>query len=115
MKHAALAFALCLTFNLSTHAQTKTTDSAAIQATVTNYIEAYYTGDAFHHPAQLTRPELHLPGCDDLRAAVATRQTIINRLRRESALLFPAHFAAPHFGHLTSDRGQVAFLPGLEP
>ena len=46
MKHAALAFALCLTFNLSTHAQTKTNDSAAIQATVTNYIEAYYTGDA---------------------------------------------------------------------
>jgi len=46
MKHAALAFALCLTFNLSAHAQTKTNDSAAIQATVTNYIEAYYTGDA---------------------------------------------------------------------
>jgi len=46
MKHAALAFALCLTFNLSTQAQTKTNDSAAIQATVTNYIEGYYVGDA---------------------------------------------------------------------
>ena len=46
MKHAALAFALCLLFNLSTQAQNKTDDSAAIQATVTNYIEAYYTGDA---------------------------------------------------------------------
>ncbi len=46
MKHAALAFALCLTFNLSTQAQNKTTDSAAIQATVTNYIEGYYAGDA---------------------------------------------------------------------
>jgi len=46
MKHAALAFALCLTFNLSTQAQSKTNDSAAIQATVTNYIEGYYAGDA---------------------------------------------------------------------
>jgi len=46
MKHAALAFALCLMFNLSTQAQTKTNDSATIQATVTNYIEGYYVGDA---------------------------------------------------------------------
>lgn len=46
MKHAALAFALCLTFNLSTQGQNKTDDSAGIRAIVTNYIEAYYTGDA---------------------------------------------------------------------
>ena len=46
MKHAAVAFALCLIFNLSTQAQTTTNDSAAVQATVMNYIEAYYTGDA---------------------------------------------------------------------
>jgi hypothetical protein len=46
MKHALIAFALCLTFNLSAHAQTKTSDAAAIGATVTNYIEAYYAGDA---------------------------------------------------------------------
>ncbi len=27
---------------------------------------AYFTGDAFHHPVQVERPELCLPGCDDL-------------------------------------------------
>ena len=46
MKHAFLAFALSLAFNVSARAQTQTSDSAAIQATVTNYIEAYYAGDA---------------------------------------------------------------------
>lgn len=53
MKHAALAFALCLMFNLLTQAQNKTDDSAAIQATVTNYIEAYYAGDAARLQATL--------------------------------------------------------------
>ena len=47
MQRVAPAFALCLflSFNLSTHAQNNTDDASAV-ATVTNYIEAYYTGDA---------------------------------------------------------------------
>ena len=45
------AFTLCLflSFNISTHAQNKQPsgdESAAVRATVTNYIEAYYTADA---------------------------------------------------------------------
>jgi hypothetical protein len=44
-------FALCLflSFDIATHAQTNLTstdDASAVRATVTNYIEAYYTGDA---------------------------------------------------------------------
>ena len=51
MKRLLPAFALCLflSFNLSAQAQTNQTsndDSSAVRATVTNYIEAYYTGDA---------------------------------------------------------------------
>ena len=50
MKRLALAFTLCfLLFHNSTNAQTKpatTDDSSAISATVRNYIEGYYTGDA---------------------------------------------------------------------
>ena len=51
MKRLVPAFVLCLflSFNLSTQAQTNQTsndDSSAVRATVTNYIEAYYTGDA---------------------------------------------------------------------
>jgi hypothetical protein len=51
MKRFALAFALCLflSFNIPTHAQNSqipSDDVSAVRATVTNYIEAYYTGDA---------------------------------------------------------------------
>ena len=43
-----LALSLFLLFNLSTTAQENKfpDDSSAVRATVTNYIEAYYTGDA---------------------------------------------------------------------
>jgi Putative lumazine-binding len=51
MKRLVPGFALCLflSFNISTQAQTNqisNDDSSAVRATVTNYIEAYYTGDA---------------------------------------------------------------------
>lgn len=51
MKRLALGFALCmlLFFDLSTNAQKNKIsgdDSSAVRATVTNYIEAYYTGNA---------------------------------------------------------------------
>jgi len=42
------ALTLFLTLNLPTHAQTNqpSDDASAVRATVTDYIEAYYTGDA---------------------------------------------------------------------
>jgi len=51
MQRLVPSFALCLFLlvNLSTNAQdnqTSTDDSSAVRATVTNYIEAYYSGDA---------------------------------------------------------------------
>ena len=52
MKRDVLGFGLSLlllTLSTSTHAQSNNAvgdDSSAVRATVTNYIEAYYTGDA---------------------------------------------------------------------
>ena len=51
MKRIVPAFVLCLFLSLSLSAQAQTgqtsnDDSSAVRATVTNYIEAYYTGDA---------------------------------------------------------------------
>ncbi len=51
MKRLVPGFALCLflSVNISTNAQVNHTpgdESSAVRATVTNYIEAYYTGDA---------------------------------------------------------------------
>jgi glyoxylase-like metal-dependent hydrolase (beta-lactamase superfamily II) len=76
---------------------------------------AWFVGDVVHHPVQVFRPELHLPGCDDLAQAVATRRAVFGRIRDEQALMFPAHFAAPHHGRVigaeTTD-DEFVFLPG---
>lgn len=77
-----------------------------------NGVIAYFSGDAFHHPVQLTRPELHLPGCDDLATAIATRKSLVRRALDEGAFLFPAHFPAPHYGHLAVDGDEAYFVPG---
>ncbi len=56
MKYAPLAFALCLPLFFNSPAQSQTTtsnDSTAVQATVRNYIEAYYTGDVARMQATL--------------------------------------------------------------
>jgi len=59
MKRLVPGFALCLflLFNLSTSAQENKSsdDSSAVHATVTNYIEAYYTGDV-HRMEQTLHP-----------------------------------------------------------
>jgi glyoxylase-like metal-dependent hydrolase (beta-lactamase superfamily II) len=73
---------------------------------------ALFTGDAFHHPIQLTRPALHLNGCDDLESAIRTREIIVARALDEDALLFPAHFPATHYGSLRRDGDAVAFVLG---
>jgi glyoxylase-like metal-dependent hydrolase (beta-lactamase superfamily II) len=78
-------------------------------------VRAYFTGDVFHHPAQVSRPELHLPGCDDLALAIQTRRALVGRIREERALVFPAHFAEPHYGSLDLDGGEVEFRPGGAP
>jgi glyoxylase-like metal-dependent hydrolase (beta-lactamase superfamily II) len=72
---------------------------------------AYFTGDAFHHPVQVERPELCLPGCDDPAQAVATRRALVSRLERERAYLFPAHFAAPHYGRVERQEAGFRFMP----
>ena len=73
---------------------------------------AYFTGDAFHHPAQMTRPEYHLPGCDDLALAVKTREALVQRIHDEGAYVFPAHFSEPHYGSVTVDDREFVFVPG---
>jgi len=61
MKRLALGFGLCLLLslsNISTKAQDKratSDDSSSVRATVRNYIDAYYTGDA-HRMEQTLHP-----------------------------------------------------------
>ena len=64
---------------------------------------AFFVGDVVHHPVQIFRPELHLPGCDDLAAAIQTRRTFFERASVSGAAVFPAHFAEPHHGRIGLD------------
>jgi glyoxylase-like metal-dependent hydrolase (beta-lactamase superfamily II) len=79
---------------------------------VSGSVNAFFTGDASHHPIQFTRPELHLPGCDDLETAITTRKRLVQRVLDEESFVFPAHFPAPHYGRLAIDGDEVAFVAG---
>jgi glyoxylase-like metal-dependent hydrolase (beta-lactamase superfamily II) len=76
---------------------------------------AWFVGDVVHHPVQVFRPRLHLPGCDDLAQAIATRRSVFGRIRDEGALMFPAHFAEPHHGRIgdaATEDAEFLFLAG---
>jgi glyoxylase-like metal-dependent hydrolase (beta-lactamase superfamily II) len=62
--------------------------------------EAWFTGDAFHHPLELLHPETDAGTCEDFAATAATRKRLIDHLVATGAMIIPAHFAAPHAGFL---------------
>jgi glyoxylase-like metal-dependent hydrolase (beta-lactamase superfamily II) len=73
--------------------------------------EAYFTGDAFHHPLELIYPELDMKTCEDFAMTVRTRKQLIANCLQRGALLIPAHFAAPYTGFLRERNGVVVFEP----
>jgi glyoxylase-like metal-dependent hydrolase (beta-lactamase superfamily II) len=62
--------------------------------------EVWFTGDVFHHPLEIARPELRIQYSDDPAAALATRQRLRAELADNGALLVPAHFQAPYCGRV---------------
>jgi glyoxylase-like metal-dependent hydrolase (beta-lactamase superfamily II) len=71
----------------------------------------WFTGDAFHHPLQVSDPRLTLGGDDDLAMAIATRERLRETMAREESYMLPAHFAAPHAGRVIIESGEHRFLP----
>lgn len=91
MKYLALAFGLLtlLVFNLPAATGQKTSDDAAVRATVTDYIEGYYTGDAARmektlHPHYL-KHVLH----DDIPMREKTASQMMQEVRSEGAPNLP--------------------------
>jgi glyoxylase-like metal-dependent hydrolase (beta-lactamase superfamily II) len=72
---------------------------------------ALFTGDCFHHPLELVRPELDMGACEDFAVALATRRRLVAHCLAHDALVVPAHFAAPHVGHLRQDGDGLRFVP----
>jgi glyoxylase-like metal-dependent hydrolase (beta-lactamase superfamily II) len=73
--------------------------------------EAWFTGDVFHHPIELIHPEIDANTCEDFRQTLATRSRLIEAFVATGALIIPAHFAAPHVGHLRELEGKRVFQP----
>jgi glyoxylase-like metal-dependent hydrolase (beta-lactamase superfamily II) len=66
---------------------------------------AVYTGDMFHHPAQIDHPEWS-PLFDVLpEMSAETRRAMFERARREGFLLFTAHLPTPGIARLPSGGG----------
>ncbi len=96
MNRFALGLSVVLFFGLSTYAQNKQTpgdDASAVSSTVTNYIEAYYTGDAARmeqtlHPHYLKQkihgniPIREQTGADLVQAARSGEGTHLTQAER---------------------------------
>ena len=74
--------------------------------------QALISGDVFHHPLQLVRPEIQFGPADDLDAAIATRRRLVERCAQTDALIIPAHLPAPHCLKVRREDGQFVFHAG---
>lgn len=79
---------------------------------VSEHQQGYFTGDVFHHPLQLTSPQLQFGDCDDVEQAIATRRRLVDLALEREALIVPAHLPFPHAGRLRRD-GEVVSFVGL--
>lgn len=73
--------------------------------------QAYFTGDAFHHPLELIYPELDQGAAEDFSQTLSTRRRLIQLFVENNALIIPAHFPAPHVGRLFADKRGMTFVP----
>lgn len=72
---------------------------------------AYFTGDCLHQPMQVRRPSWNSRFCEDQEQAVATRRRLLDTASDRNALVFPAHFGAPHTGFVRRSGEDFRFEP----
>jgi glyoxylase-like metal-dependent hydrolase (beta-lactamase superfamily II) len=65
---------------------------------------AIFSGDCFHHPIQLVRPDAKFFADEDPEKASATRQRLLERNADTEAIFFPAHFTGATAGRIVRDR-----------
>jgi glyoxylase-like metal-dependent hydrolase (beta-lactamase superfamily II) len=70
---------------------------------------ALFCGDVVHHPLQVHAPHWNSGFCELPDVARATRRRVLDYCAEERALLFPAHFGAPHVAAIS--RSGEAFAP----
>jgi len=70
---------------------------------------ALFSGDCFHHPIQLVRPDLAFFADEDPAQASATRRRLLERHADGPAIFFPAHFGGRSGGRVMRDEGAFRF------
>lgn len=68
--------------------------------------EALITGDCFHHPCQIAKPEWSSSADYDAAEGVVTRNKLLEKYTDEAVLIIGTHFATPTAGHLKRDGDQ---------
>ena len=63
---------------------------------------AVITGDSFHHPIQVARPQWCARIDDDPAQSAATRHRLLEQWRDSDLLVIGTHFRAPTAGHIVS-------------
>ena len=73
--------------------------------------EAIFCGDVCHHPLQIIRPDWNSRFCIAPDDARATRLALLASAAKRETLFIPAHFAAPHCGHIRCQGNGYQFIP----
>lgn len=72
---------------------------------------AVFPGDALHQPIQVYRPHWNSRFCEDPDTARHSRHQLLDFCAERQALLFPAHFGAPHGGRVQRNGAAYQFEP----
>ena len=67
-------------------------------------VRAVFSGDCFHHPVQIVRPDTPFFADEDPPQACATRQRLLESYTNKDAIFFPAHFTGATAGRVERDQ-----------
>lgn len=72
---------------------------------------AVFTGDVFHHPIQVLRPDWNTAYCLLPEEALTTRARLLADASERDALIMTCHFAFPHAGKIRRRDGGYFYEP----
>lgn len=75
---------------------------------------AIFSGDCFHHPIQIVRPDAGFFADENPEQASATRQRLLNEYANKDAIFFPAHFTGATAGRVERVEGNQLRFRFLE-
>lgn len=68
-----------------------------------------FSGDTFHHPLQLLRPDMHFFGDDNPSLACTSRAKVFAEHADSTTVFFPAHFGGNSGGHIRRHKGTFRY------